>query len=173
MLKDDSLGGQLNLKFADLPPSRKLRIKLEIDTNPPGGSKWDQRFHDFPTDFSVLVQDLPSNFALKLHALLCRPFIKGRDWFDLLWYLRKGTLPNLGLLQNALQQVGPFAERDVAVNAEWLQWALLEKIQSLDWEETVRDVEPFLSAMERRSLAVWGEPLFTERVQQLCGRVSR
>ena len=173
MLKDDSLGGQLNLKFADLPPSRKLRIKLEIDTNPPEGSKWDQRFHDFPTDFSVLVQDLPSNFALKLHALLCRPFIKGRDWFDLLWYLRKGTLPNLGLLQNALQQVGPFAERDVAVNAEWLQRALLEKIQSLDWEETVRDVEPFLSAMERRSLAVWGEPLFTERVQQLCGRVSR
>lgn len=173
MLKDDSLGGQLNLKFADLPPSRKLRIKLEIDTNPPGGSKWDQRFHDFPTDFSVLVQDLPSNFALKLHALLCRPFIKGRDWFDLLWYLRKGTVPNLGLLQNALQQVGPFAERDVAVNAEWLQRALLEKIQSLDWEEAVRDVEPFLSAMERRSLAVWGEPLFTERVQQLCGRVSR
>ena len=78
MLKDDSLGGQLNLKFADLPPGRKLRIKLEIDTNPPAGSAWDQRFHDFPTDFSVLVQDLPSNFALKLHALLCRPYIKER-----------------------------------------------------------------------------------------------
>ena len=79
----------------------------------------------------MLVQDLPSNFALKLHALLCRPFIKGRDWFDLLWYLRKGTLPNLGLLQNALQQVGPFAERDDAVNAEWLQRALLEKVNRL------------------------------------------
>ena len=171
MLKDDSLGGQLNLKFADLPSGRKLRIKLEIDTNPPAGSMWDQRFHDFPTDFSVVVQDLPSNFALKLHALLCRPYIKGRDWFDLLWYIRKGTLPNLGLLQNALQQVGPFAGGVVEVNAEWLQRALLEKIQSLDWEEAVRDVEPFLSAMERRSLAVWGEPLFRERVQQLCGRV--
>ena len=171
MLKNDSLGGQLNLKFADLPSGRKLRIKLEMDTNPPAGSMWDQRFHDFPTDFSVVVQDLPSNFALKLHALLCRPHIKGRDWFDLLWYIRKGTLPNLGLLQNALQQVGPFAGGVVEVNAEWLQRALLEKIQSLDWEEAVRDVEPFLSAMERRSLAVWGEPLFRERVQQLCGRV--
>ena len=171
MLKNGSLGGQLNLKFADLPSGRKLRIKLEMDTNPPAGSMWDQRFHDFPTDFSVVVQDLPSNFALKLHALLCRPHIKGRDWFDLLWYIRKGTLPNLGLLQNALQQVGPFAGGVVEVNAEWLQRALLEKIQSLDWEEAVRDVEPFLSAMERRSLAVWGEPLFRERVQQLCGRV--
>lgn len=171
MLKDDSLGGQLNLKFSDLPPGRKLRIKLEIDTNPPAGSAWDQRFHDFPTDFPVLVQDLPSNFALKLHALLCRPYIKGRDWYDLLWYIRNGTLPNLGLLQNALQQLGPFAEGDVEVNAEWLQRALLEKIHSLDWEEAVRDVEPFLSAMERRSLAVWAEPLFTERVQGLSGRM--
>ena len=171
MLKDDSLGGQLNLKFTDLPPGRKLRIKLEIDTNPPAGSAWDQRFHDFPTDFAVLVQDLPSNFALKLHALLCRPYIKGRDWYDLLWYVRNGTLPNLALLQNALQQAGPFADGDVEVNAEWLRQALLEKIQSLDWEEAIRDVEPFLNAMERRSLVVWGEPLFTERVRQLCGRV--
>lgn len=171
MLKDDSLGGQLNLKFKDLPPGRKLRIKLEVDTNPPAGSVWDQRFHDFPTDFSVLVQDLPSNFALKLHALLCRPYTKGRDWYDLLWYVRKGILPNLGLLQNALQQAGPFAGKDVEVNAVWLQQALLERIQSLDWEEAIRDVEPFLSAMERRSLTVWGEPLFSERVQQLCGRV--
>ena len=171
MLKDDSLGGQLNLKFTDLPPGRKLRIKLEMDTNPPAGSAWDQRFHDFPTDFAVLVQDLPSNFALKLHALLCRPYIKGRDWYDLLWYVRNGTLPNLALLQNALQQAGPFADGDVEVNAEWLRQALLEKIQSLDWEEAIRDVEPFLNAMERRSLVVWGEPLFTERVRQLCGRV--
>lgn len=170
MLKDDSLGGQLNLKFADLPPGRKLRIKLEVDTNPPAGSAWSQRFHDFPTDFPVLVQDLPSNFALKLHALLCRPYTKGRDWYDLLWYIRNGTLPNLTLLQNALQQAGPFADAAVEVNADWLRQALLEKIQSLAWAEAIRDVEPFLSAMERRSLPVWGVPLFSERVQQLCGR---
>jgi predicted nucleotidyltransferase component of viral defense system len=171
MLKDDSLGGQLNLKFTDLPPGRKLRIKLEVDTNPPAGSAWDQRFHDFPTDFAVLVQDLPSNFALKIHALLCRPYTKGRDWYDLLWYVRNDTLPNLALLQNALQQAGPFAEGNVEVDVEWLRQALLKKIRSLDWKEATRDVEPFLSAMERRSLAFWGVPLFSERVQQLCARV--
>jgi len=172
MLKDDSLGGQLNLKFTDLPPGRKLRVKLEVDTNPPAGSAWELRFHDFPTDFAVLVQDLPSNFALKLHALLCRPYAKGRDWYDLLWYIRNGTLPNLGLLQSALQQAGPFADGDVEVHPDWLRQALLEKIQSLGWAEAIRDVEPFLSAMERRSLTVWGVPLFSERVQQLCGRMG-
>lgn len=172
MLKDESLGVQLNLKFTDLPQGRKLRIKLEVDTNPPVGSAWDQRFHDFPTDFAVLVQDLPSNFALKIHALLCRPYTKGRDWYDLLWYIRNGTLPNLVLLQNALQQAGSFVDSDVEVNAEWLRQTLLEKLQSLDWEEVMRDVEPFLSAMERRSLSVWGVPLFSEPVQRLCEWVS-
>jgi predicted nucleotidyltransferase component of viral defense system len=171
MLKDDSLGGQLNLQFTDFSPGRKLRIKLEVDTNPPAGSDWDQKFHDFPTDFSVLVQDLPSNFALKLHALLCRPYIKGRDWYDLLWYIRTGTLPNVPHLQNALRQTGPFAEDNVEVSAAWLQQALLAKIQSLDWTQTIRDIEPFLNGIERRSLAVWGVPLFSERVQQLCGRL--
>lgn len=171
MLKDDSLGGQLNLQFPELPPGRKLRIKLEVDTNPPPGSNWDQRFHDFPTDFPVLVQDLPSNFALKLHALLCRPYVKGRDWYDLLWYIRNGTVPNLPHLQNALRQTGPFAAKDIAVNPVWLRNALLEKIDSLDWAQTTRDVEPFLSVMERRSLTIWGAPLFSERVQQLCERL--
>lgn len=171
MLKDDSLGGQLNLQFMNLPQGRKLRIKLEVDTHPPSGSTWDERFHDFPTDFSVFVQDLPSNFALKLHALLCRPYTKGRDWYDLLWYVRQGTRPNLILLQNALQQAGPFAGAEVGVDATWLHQALLEKIQSLDWAEATRDVAPFLSTMERQSLTVWGEPLFTERVGQLCGRL--
>lgn len=171
MLKDDSLGGQLNLAFSNAPPGRKLRIKLEVDTNPPAGSNWAQRFHDFPTDFSVLVQDLPSNFALKLHALLCRPYIKGRDWYDLLWYIRNDTQPKLDLLQNALQQAGPFAGDGVEVNAVWLQQALLEKIQSLDWAAAKQDVTPFLSPTERHSLSLWGAPLFSERVGQLCGRL--
>ena len=57
------------------------------------------------------------------------------------------------------------------MNAGWLQQALFEKIQSLDWTEAVRDVEPFLNVIERRSLSVWAEKLFTERVQRLCGQL--
>lgn len=167
MLKDDSLGGQLELQFVDAVPGRKLRVKLEVDTHPPAGSGWDQRFHDFPTDFLVSVQDLPSNFALKLHAVLCRPYVKGRDWYDFLWYLRRSTVPNLVHLQHALQQSGPFAGKGVAVDAAWLQHALAERISSLDWAEVVRDVEPFLNQTERPSLGLWGPALFTERTQSL------
>ena len=172
MLKDDSLGGQLALAFTDVPQGRKLRIKLEVDTNPPGGSTWDQRFHDFPTDFAVVVQDLPSNFALKLHALLCRPYTKGRDWYDLLWYIRNNTLPNRRLLQNALEPTESLIGRDSAWNAGWLRQALIAKIQSLHWEEAIRDVEPFLNDRDRQSLSIWGPQLFTERVQRLCQQME-
>lgn len=172
MIKNDSLGGQLELQFLDTAPGRKLRVKLEVDTHPPAGSGWEQRFHDFPTDFMVAVQDLPSNFALKLHALLCRPYLKGRDWFDFLWYVRRSTQPSLPHLQNALQQAGPYAGHQLEASPAWLEQALTTKIQTLDWSQAARDVEPFLPPLERRSLAVWGAPLFTERAAQLCRGLS-
>lgn len=168
MVKNDSLGVQLELQFLDTAPCRKLRVKLEVDTHPPAGSAWDQRFHDFPTDYLVTAQDLPSNFALKLHALLCRPYLKGRDWFDFLWYVRRSTQPNLPHLQHALQQAGPYAGQRLEISPAWLEQALTTRIKSLDWSQAVRDVEPFLPPLERRSLAMWGVPLFTERAAQLC-----
>jgi hypothetical protein len=167
MLKNDSLGGQLEVGFADAAPRRKLRIKLEVDTNPPQGSGWAQRFHDFPTDFQVSIQDLPSNFALKLHAMLCRPYVKGRDWFDFLWYVRRSTVPNLGHLEHALRQYGPWAGQIVRVDRQWLQSALRNRIQALNWTDAVRDVEPFLRPAERHGLGLWGPDLFLDRVEKL------
>lgn len=167
MLKNDSLGGQLDLQLVDSAPGRKLRVKLEVDTNPPSGSGWEQRFHDFPTDFQIQLQDLSSNFALKLHALLCRSYVKGRDWFDFLWYLRRSTTPNFELLQQALHQSGPWAGESILVDASWLQDALGSRINSLDWSAAVRDVEPFLRPTERHSLELWTPALFLDRADKL------
>ena len=97
-----------------------------------------------------------------------RPQILGRDWFDFLWYIRRSTLPNLAHLQDALEQAGPFSGQGLDLSGDWLEQALTAKIASLDWPEAVRDVEPFLNPVERRSLAVWGAPLFNERARKLC-----
>lgn len=167
MVKDDSLAGLLQLGFQDGAPRRKLRVKLEIDTHPPAGSGWERHFPDFPTDFMVVSQDLPSNFALKLHALLCRPYLKGRDWFDFLWYVRRGVAPNLEHLGNALDQYGPWARRGVEVDAGWLGAALRRQIKAIDWNAAAADVEPFLSVRERQSLPLWGSELFLDRVERL------
>lgn len=89
-------------------PKKKQKIKLEIDVDPPANSHFEYSYLDFPLDFEVCHQDLSSNFALKIHALLCRPFLKGRDWYDFNWYVKQNTSPNLPHLQSALFQWGPW-----------------------------------------------------------------
>ena len=166
-LKDDSLAGLLDLGFKDGSPRRKLRVKLELDTRPPAGSNWARHFCDFPTDFMAISQDLPSNFALKLHALLCRPYLKGRDWFDFLWYVRRRVSPNLEHLGNALEQHGPWAGQQVRPDSQWLKQAMAHKIESIDWSRAASDVEPFVNEQDRHGLKLWGRELFLDRLGKL------
>ena len=167
MLKDDSLGGLLELGFRDGSPRRKLRVKLELDSRPPAGSNWARHFCDFPTEYMVVSQDLPSNFALKLHALLCRPYLKGRDWFDFLWYVRQGVAPNYEHLGDALEQLGPWAGQQIEPDAQWLEHAMAQKIESIDWGRAASDVEPFVNALDRHGLELWGRELFMDRLAKL------
>jgi len=99
-LKQDSFGQILNLTYprtrADI---QKISIKLEIDTHPPLGSEKQTHYLDYPYPFAITIQDKPSLFAGKCHALLCRQYTKGRDWFDFLWYVQRKTPINLGLLK--------------------------------------------------------------------------
>lgn len=167
MLKDNSIGNQLNLRFYDSNTQPALKIKLEIDVNPPAGSGFAYSYLDFPLDFEVCHQDLSSNFALKLHALLCRPYIKGRDWYDFNWYLKQGVKPNLPHLQAALQQYGPWKDTTPVVTIDWLAAALLDKISSIDWKAAAQDVERFLNATEKHSLKLWSEKFFQSKIEQL------
>lgn len=166
LVKNDSIGAQLNLRFRS-PQRSVLKIKLEIDINPPAGSHFEYTYLDFPLDFEVRHQDLPSNFALKIHALLCRPYLKGRDWFGFNWYVKQGVSPNLGLLQAALHQFGPWRDQAIAVTLPWLAERLNEKIGGIDWETAAEDVHRFLGTAERESLRLWSQRFFSAKVAQL------
>lgn len=167
IIKDTSIANQLNLSFMDDLKGRKLKIKLEIDCNPPDGSEFEYTYLDFPIDFEVCHQDISSNFALKIHALLCRKYLKGRDWYDLNWYITHKISPNLLLLQNALIQYGPWQDQDLNIDHEWVMKALSEKIASIDWQDAVADVERFIKVIEQKSLKLWSERFFTEKLQKL------
>lgn len=168
ILKDDSIASQLNLSFAGSGRARTIRIKLEIDTNPPAGSGEATTFLDFPVDYEVRHQDLSSNFALKIHALLCRPYVKGRDWFDFSWYVANGSYPNLPLLAAALLQAGPWKDQnDLHVGDEWLVGTLKARITSIDWRVAAADVERFLRPAEAKSLGLWSERFFQAKLDQL------
>ena len=141
LLKNDSISNQLNLSFSRGSTRPALKIKLEIDINPPAGSTFAYTYLDFPLDFEVCHRDLPSNFALKIHALLCRPYIKGRDWYDFNWYIKQKVSPNLPHLQAALNQFGPWRAQNPVISTRWVVDRLDEKIAALNWQAAAADVE--------------------------------
>jgi len=169
VLKNNSFVNQLNLGFYKGHADQKITIKLEVDTNPPAGSVYDYTYLDFPTDFEVCHQDLPSNFALKIHALLCRQYLKGRDWYDFNWYIRKEVSPNLPHLQNALVQYGPWEGQDrLAIDEDWVRTELQNKIDDIDWAKAAADVAPFLKVGEQEALTLWGARFFAAKLEKLA-----
>jgi len=167
LIKDNSIANQLNLSFMNNQNDRKLTIKLEIDCNPPAGSGFEYSYLNFPVDYEVCHQDMSSNFSLKTHALLCRPYLKGRDWYDFGWYITQGVTPNLELLKNALIQYGPWQNQGLNVDKNWLVSALGDKIVSINWQDAAADVERFLRPVEQKSLSLWSEQFFMNKVSQL------
>lgn len=173
-LKDRSIGKELKLQHPLHDRNRKtLRIKFEVDVNPPQGAITELQYLDFPVPYSVLCKDLPSAFAGKLHALLCRSYIKGRDWFDFVWYVSQGIKINFELLKNALNQMGPWQDQNISINQTWLITQLQSKVAQLDWEKAKADVIRFLRPRDQKSLAVWSAPFFQSRVAKLAGTLDK
>lgn len=166
-LKDDSIKRIVTLKhIRDV--RKKINIKVELDTNPPAGAKEEMKFVDFPTDFSLLIHDLPTLMSGKIHAILCRKFIKGRDWYDFNWYLTQKTIPNYPFLKNALFQMGPWENKQSNVNSDWLKEALKEKISTMDWKKVIDDVTPFLTAERRAEVEkLWSKDFFLMKTEKI------
>ncbi len=165
-LKDTSLGRILKLAHP-LRSGQKIAVKLEVDCNPPLGSTFETGYITFPVPFSLLAQDLESGFASKLHALMCRDYVKGRDWYDLIWYVRRRVCPRLELLENAIDQQGPWAGKKLKVDIAWLTAELENTVESVDFQQARRDVERFLDETELRGLEVWGRDFFRSQVVAL------
>lgn len=169
-LKTDSIEKLLTL---DLPferhHARKLRIKLEIDTNPPAGSVFTTSYITFPVTAPLTTQTLESSFALKLHALLCRSYVKGRDWYDFVWYVGRKVSPELALLQHAIEQQGPWAGKPMSVTWLWLIENLRTVIERIDWAVARQDVQRFLPLREQEGLKLWDVSFFLHHLSKLEG----
>ena len=169
-LKDDSIGDLLQLRYKPrMGPARAIRIKLEVDTNPPAGARLETHYLDFPFPQAVATFDPASLFAGKLHALLCRPYLKGRDWYDFVWYTSRKTPVNLTLLAAALDQTGPWKGSAEAIDREWCLRALKAKIESIDWQRARDDVRAFLRPSDMKSLEVWCRDFFVAQSGKLFG----
>ncbi|MCX7049602.1 MAG: nucleotidyl transferase AbiEii/AbiGii toxin family protein [Candidatus Sumerlaeota bacterium] len=167
-LKTDSIGKVIAIQLAfKRRETRKIKIKLEIDTNPPKGSRADVHYLLFPFAVPIAAQNLECGFALKTHALLCRGYIKGRDWFDFIWYAARRIIPDLALLESALRQQGPWAGQNLRVTKAWLVQALQEKIAAIDWKKAMNEIRRFVPQQRQKDLDSWSADFFTYQLARL------
>ncbi len=167
LLKNDSISNQLNLSFSRGRSRPTLKIKLEIDINPPAASIFAYTYLDFPLDFEVCHQDLPSNFSLKIHALLCRPYIKGRD-----------CMTSTGISSRTSRQICRIC-RPPSINSDCGRARIRSsapdgssrsssiRLPQSTGKSAAADVERFLGAAERESLKIWSARFFSTRASQL------
>lgn len=121
--------------------SQKISIRIEVDTNPPAGWNIENILVNKTYIFNVTYFDLASSFATKLHACFYRKFIKGRDFYDFIWYMSRRTKPNYLLLNNAIKQT---QGNDPGIDERNFKDFLLENIVKVDFEQAKKDVERFL-----------------------------
>jgi hypothetical protein len=129
----------------NLSPHRNevLAVKLEVDTHPPAGAGLATSVVRRYVVLQLQHHDPASLLTGKLHAILQRPYPKGRDIFDLMWYLSDPhwPAPNLTLLNNALKQTD---WQGVHLTDDNWRGVVRERLQVLDWRQVIDDVRPFL-----------------------------
>ncbi len=134
--------------------SETFVVKVEIDRNPPEGAGFTTRLIRKQYLLHLMQYDKASLLAGKLHAVLTRRYTKGRDLYDLIWYLASSDwpAPNLTLLNNALRQTG--WEGDALTGDSWRK-AVAGRLKTVAWPQAKADVAPFLERSQEVSLITW------------------
>lgn len=145
-----------------------LKIKLEIDTDPPPEFETHTRYLLQPIPFAVRTYKLPDLFAGKMHAILCRKRktrVKGRDWYDLVWYTANHPRLHLAHLEQRMRQSGHW-KGGRQLTPQSFKQLLSQAIDRLNVDQAREEVEAFIR--DPKSLAVWSQAFFqdiAERIQ--------
>jgi len=150
-----------------LHSDQKLKIRLEVDTDPPGGFETETRPILQPVPFAVRAYSLPNLFAGKMHALLCRRWrnrVKGRDWYDFVWYVANYPRLHLSHLEQRMRQSGDYTS-NVPIDPETFREMLRQAVENLDIEHAREEVLPFV--LDRRSVDVWSADFLNSLVDKV------
>ena len=137
---------------------RTIKIKIELDTDPPLGFETEQKMLLKPYSFMTQCYTLPYLFAGKMHALVYRAWgnrIKGRDWYDFEWYVRYSVPLNFAHLQQRIKEFS-----GVTIDRETFITQLKEKLRSTDIGLVKRDVERYV--FNPQELEIWSNDYFLQ-----------
>ena len=147
--------------------SEVIKIKLEVDVAPPPFASFESKYRLLPSPYRVRLYDLPSLFAGKLHAVICRAWksrVKGRDLYDYLFYLSRNAAVNMPHLKARLVDSGYIAE-DFDLTREALISMLNERFAAIDYEQARQDVLPFIG--DKSKTDIWSAEFFIEITKSL------
>lgn len=150
-----------------VPRQQVLKIKLEVDLTPPAGFLTEMRYLLQPIPFAVRIFSLPDMFAGKMHAVLCRQWksrLKGRDWYDLVWFATYHPELRLAHLEQRMRQTGHWTGPEPLTEEAWRK-LLKARIESVDIEKIKREVEPFIK--NTAVLDVWSKEFFFEVAEKI------
>lgn len=144
-----------------------IKIKLEVDIDPPSGFTTEVKYLARPMPFSVRTYVPEDLFAGKMHAVLCRPYkvrVKGRDWYDFIWYVVKGFRLHLGHLEMRMRQSGHYALEE-PLTKEIFTTIFEEKILGLNLQAAKEDIKRFIR--EPRELDGWSTEFFMSLLSKI------
>lgn len=150
-----------------VPAGSLLKIKLEVDTDPPAGFSTETRFLLRPIPFAVRCYTLPCLFAGKMHALLFRRWkdrVKGRDWYDLIWYVANFPELNLHHLEQRMRQTGHWSGNQPLTQSAFRE-LIYTAVERLDINQARRDVMPFVK--DPSVLIIWSHEFFRDVVGRI------
>ncbi|MHB1483714.1 MAG: nucleotidyl transferase AbiEii/AbiGii toxin family protein [Saccharofermentanales bacterium] len=144
-----------------------IKVKFEVDTNPPKNATFETKYRLLPIPYEITLYDMPSLFAGKIHAVICRAWknrVKGRDLYDYVFYISKGTAVNMAHITARLVQSGYIpAEKQITI--EDLKEILSKRFTTIDYEQAKKDVMPFIK--NHSALDVWNADFFREITKSL------
>ena len=147
-----------------------IKIKFEVDINPPVGATYETKFGLLPAPYQVRLYDMQSLFAGKIHACLCRNWksrVKGRDFYDYIFFLSLGAKVNLNNLRAKLVQSG-FIAANYDLTIENLRDLLDDRFDNLDINQAKQDVLPFVK--DKTKLDIWSVDFFKDITKNLKGQ---
>ena len=158
------------LQDININPSEIIKIKFEVDTNPPAFASFENKYRLLPSPYQVKLYDMPSLFAGKVHAVICRTWknrVKGRDLYDYIFYLSHRSKINLPHLKARLVDSGVL-KNDDTFTIETLRTMLNERFEAIDYESAKQDVLPFIT--DANKLDLWSKEFFIDISKNLADK---
>lgn len=147
--------------------NQKMKIKFEVDTDNPKGGRTETKFRLLPAPYQVRVFGESTLFAGKIHAIICRNYknhVKGRDYYDYLFYIGKGSAFNLEYLENKLKNTEAIAQNEKLTLGK-VKEMLKARFETVDYESAKEDVSNFIN--DKSELSLWKKELFLVTLNEL------